>query len=72
MQFAKKIRLLLVECDNISEAELARRVGETPQNFNKRMKRDNFDVETLQKIANALNVNLVADVYFEFPDGTKI
>lgn len=58
MGYAEKIRLLLVHCGNISEAELARRLGTSPQNFNKKMKRDNFSVPELEKIADALGCSL--------------
>jgi transcriptional regulator with XRE-family HTH domain len=51
----ERIRFLLVKRNNISEAELARRVGESPQNFNRKMKRDNFTEDDLKKIAKALD-----------------
>jgi transcriptional regulator with XRE-family HTH domain len=51
----ERIRFLLVKRGNISEAELARRVGESPQNFNRKMKRDNFTEADLKKIAGGLN-----------------
>jgi transcriptional regulator with XRE-family HTH domain len=51
----ERIRFLLVKRSNISEAELARRVGESPQNFNRKMKRDNFTEDDLKKIAKALD-----------------
>ena len=55
MTLIDKIRVLLVRRDNISEAELARRLGASPQNFNNKMKRNNFSESDLQKIAEALN-----------------
>ncbi len=39
----------------MSEAELARKLDTTPQNFNSKMKRDNFTEKELVKIANALD-----------------
>lgn len=72
MKFAKQIRLLLIECGNLKEAELARRLGVTPQTLNKKMHADNFSTEDLNKIANALNVNFEFNAYFVLPDGTKI
>jgi IS30 family transposase len=51
----EKIRILLVRRGNISEAELARRLGLLPQNFNVRMKRDNFTDKDLQRIADVLD-----------------
>ena len=55
MGMVEKIRILLVKRGNISEAELARRLGLLPQNFNVKMKRDNFTDNDLQRIAEALN-----------------
>ena len=57
---AEKIRILLIKRGNISEAELARRINTTPQNFNSKMKRDNFTEKDLQKIANVLNCSYKA------------
>lgn len=39
----------------MSEAELARKLDTTPQNFNSKMRRDNFTEKELVKISNALN-----------------
>jgi transcriptional regulator with XRE-family HTH domain len=55
MSMTERIRFLLVKRGNISEAELARRVGESPQNFNRKMKRDNFTEADLKKIAEVLD-----------------
>ena len=55
MSMAEKIRILLIKRGNISEAELARKINTTPQNFNSKMKRDNFSEKDLQEIAQALN-----------------
>lgn len=52
------INLCRVRCGNISEAELARRTGQTPQNMNNKYKRNTFKVSELQKIAEALNADL--------------
>lgn len=40
----------------ISVAELARRIGLTPQNFNKKLKRETVSTEELMTIANELGV----------------
>ena len=40
----------------ISVAELARRIGQTPQNFNKKLKRETVSTEELMTIANELGV----------------
>ena len=58
MEMLERIRILLVKSDNISEAELARRLNTSPQNFNKKMRKDNFTVNELEQIANALDCTL--------------
>lgn len=60
MGMTEKIRFLLIKRGNMSEAELARRVGESPQNFNRKMKRDNFNERDLRKIAEALDCTFSA------------
>ena len=54
MALAEKIRILLVKRGNISEAELARRLGISPQNLHNKMKRDNFTESDLEQIAATL------------------
>ena len=54
----------------ISQAEIARRLGTTPQSLGQRIKRDTLNNEELQKIAEVLGASWVA--VFEFPDGTRI
>lgn len=58
MALSNQIRILLIKRGNISEAELARRLGISPQNLNNKMKRDNFTERDLREIANALDCNL--------------
>ena len=70
MEFAKRIRILLIECGNISEAELARRLGVKPPTLNKKMHNDNFSVNDLEEIANALGVSFQAS--FVLPDGKEV
>jgi hypothetical protein len=60
MSMVEKIRILLVKRGNISEAELARRLDDSPQNFNAKMKRDNFTDKDLQRIAEVLNCTFKA------------
>lgn len=57
---AEKIRILLIKRGNISEAELARKINTSPQNFNSKMKRDNFTEKDLQEIAKVLNCSYKA------------
>jgi DNA-binding Xre family transcriptional regulator len=58
MSIIEKIRILLVKRGNISEAELARRMGISPQNLNNKMKRANFTEKDLADIAAALDCTL--------------
>ena len=60
MSMAEIIRILLVKRGNISEAELARRIKTSPQNFNSKMKRDNFTEKDLEEIARELNCSYSA------------
>ncbi|MCI9082818.1 MAG: transcriptional regulator [Lachnospiraceae bacterium] len=52
------INLCRVKRGNISEAELARKTGQTPQNMNNKHKRNTFKVSELEKIAEALDAEL--------------
>ena len=54
----------------MSEAELARKMGTTPQALNQRMKADKFAAEELEKIAEILGAEYISA--FRFPDGTEI
>lgn len=60
MALSDRIRILLIKRGNISEAELARRLGISPQNLNNKMKRDNFTEKDLQEIAAALDCSYKA------------
>ena len=42
----------------MSEAELARRTGQTPQNMNNKYKRNTFKISELEKVAEALGADL--------------
>lgn len=55
---------------NVSQSKLAKLIGTSPQNFNKKLKRQTFSPEELNKIANALGAEY--ESYFIFEDGTKI
>ena len=52
------INLCRVKRGNMTEAELARRTGQTPQNMNNKYKRNTFKISELVKIADALNADL--------------
>ncbi len=60
----------LCEKQNISLAELCRRIGQTPQNFNKKLQRGTVSFEEMMKIAEALDVGYKQA--FVFPDGSEI
>lgn len=71
MSMVEAIRIACVKRGNISEAELARRVGVSPQNFHNKMKRDNFTETDLMEIAEALGLRL--EICFVNPEtGEKI
>lgn len=55
MTISEQIKVLCVRC-NVSEAELARRLGKSPQSFNSKMKRESFTIDDLEEIADALGV----------------
>ena len=60
----------LCKKQNISLAEVARRIDQSPQNFNKKLKRDTLTYAELSAIANALGVNF--ELAFTMPGGEKI
>ena len=55
MTISEQIKVLCVR-QKISLAELARRLGTTPQNFNAKLKRESFTVAELEDIAEAAGV----------------
>lgn len=58
MDVREYIRLCCVKRGGITEAELARRTGQTPQNMNNKYKRNTFKVSELEKVAEALDADL--------------
>lgn len=60
----------LCEEFNISLAELSRRIGQTPQNFNKKLKRGTISFEEMVTIAETLDIDY--EQAFVFPNGGKI
>ncbi len=60
----------LCERQNISLAELCRRIGQTPQNFNKKLKRGTVSFEEMVAIAEALGVGY--EQAFILSDGERI
>ena len=60
----------LCEQMNISVSELARCIGQTPQNFNKKLKRETVTLDELKIIADVLGVKF--EQAFILPDGDEI
>ena len=54
----------------ITQAELAARLGWSPQLLNNRMKTGKFALEEWQRIAAALGADLM--IGFQFPDGKQV
>ena len=55
---------------NISISELARRIGQTPQNFGKKLKRDTVSLEEMRQIADVMDVTF--EQSFILPGGEQI
>ena len=56
MTITEQIKILCIRC-GVSEAELARRLGKTPQSLNSKMKRASFTIKDLDRIAEVLGVS---------------
>ena len=69
MTISEQIKVLRAR-SNISVAELARRMGTTPQNFNSRMKRESFTISDLEYLAETAGGSF--ERHFVLPDGEKV
>lgn len=69
MTIPQKIKMALA-FKGMSESELARAIGTSPQAFNQRMKTGKFSTEDMEKIASAMEAEYFFG--FQFKDGTKI
>ncbi len=69
MTISTQIRMLC-GCLNISAAELARRIGTSPQNLNSKLKRESFSIKDLEKIAEATGTSF--EHHFILPNGEKV
>ena len=69
MTTSEQIRVLCVRA-GISLSELARRIDQTPQNFNAKLKRNTVTQEELNQIAKVLGATY--EQYFVLPNGEKI
>lgn len=69
MLISERTKILCVR-SNISVAELARRMGTTPQNFNSKMKRESFTISALEYWAEAVGCSF--ERHFVLLDGEKV
>ena len=69
MTISEQIRVLCVR-QNISMAELARRLGKSPQSFNSKMKRESVTIKELETIAEVTGVTF--ERKFILMNGEKI
>ena len=69
MTISEQIKVLCVR-SNISVAELARRLGKSPQTINAKLKRESFTIEELEIIADAVNAKFLRA--FELSSGDQI
>lgn len=58
MSISEQIKVLCVR-SNISLAELARRIGISPQSLSGKMKRESFTIAELKTIAEAVDASFV-------------
>lgn len=69
MTISEQIKVQCVR-SNISMAELARRLGKSPQALNAKLKRGSFTIEELEIIAEAVDAKFLRS--FELSSGDKI
>lgn len=69
MTITEQIKVLCVR-NNISVAELARRVGKSPQNFNSKLKRESFTIKELEQIADVVEAKFERN--FILTNGEKV
>ena len=67
---AEKIRILLVKRGNLSDAELARQMGISPQALSRKMNKEKFTEDDMGKIAEILNCtwNVESREWFKMND----
>lgn len=69
MTVSEKIRVLAA-MNNISIAEIARRLNTSPQSFSGKLKRESFTINDLEEIADVVGVTF--DYNFIFNGGKKV
>ena len=65
MTISEAIKILMIR-RGLKEAGLARLLGMTQPNLNRKLKREHFTVEDIQKVADAMNLKL--NISFTFID----
>jgi len=66
---SEQIKVLCIR-SNISIAELARRLGKSPQSFNSKLKRESFTVRDLEEIARVTGTEFKRN--YVLPNGEEI
>ncbi len=69
MGISEQIKVLCVRC-NISLAELARRLGVSPQSLSAKMKRESFSIIELERIAESVGATF--ERKFILHNGNKV
>lgn len=69
MKIAQKVNTAAAY-KGISQAQIARSIGLSPANFNKRLTTGKFTIEELENIAEAIGAKY--NNSFDFPDGFKV
>jgi transcriptional regulator with XRE-family HTH domain len=69
MTISDQIRMLCARL-NISKAELARRIGQSPQNLNSKLRRGSFTIEELDRIGSATGSQFIR--LFKLYNGEEI
>ena len=62
MDIKEIIRIIEIKGGNISDAELAKKIGLSPQNFNNKLGRGTIRIEDIEKIANVLGYDLELNI----------
>ena len=69
MAISEQIRVLCAK-KNISQAELARLTGKSPQSFSSKMKRESFSIDELCDLAEAVGASF--EFNFVLENGERI
>jgi len=64
LKISEAVRILLIRRNNKSEASLAKELGQSPQNFSRKLKREHFLIEDIEAVCEALNVSFKASFVF--------